>query len=346
MAGRICNTREGYLHENLGCHLLRSISVVAQVPAYDDVGIDALATLLRPRVKQLKYAEGGTFGVQFKAESVEAIRYNWDAKEGKVKDMGHLEWLNDLEIPFFIGVIDPEKASLALYTTQLLYECLLSDHRIEAVDLVFTREAAGAEDVDEDGLKKNVDVAGVVLEDVKVENITQPVVYLGPPILKFDIFTIRRKWFHKRAYDVMKAWLEIQTDNGLSRRLGYMDKVQWKTCAIPKRRGLKHSINPLGPDVCTDVLKALRTPIRCLAYELLAKGEGSEEAPVEDVMKVMRKYGLDPDAEGLIDQVRKVLLPFRGTNKLAREKAAAKAAANQGVQDGETASGTSGKVAT
>src|SRR5262249_26155938 len=147
-----------------------------------------------------------------------------------------------------------------------------------------------------------------------------------PPILHYDILAMEQEEFYQWAYDIMKAGLEIQLGNGLTRRLGYMDHVVWEPNKIPKRQGLKQPFNPLGPEVTLELLKTLRPPIGCFAFEMLAKGEGNDEAPVEAVIALMRKYGLDPDAEGLIDGTRHALLPFRETNKLAREKAAAKAA--------------------
>ena len=162
MTARVGNTRYGYLHENLGDHLLRAMSLVAPVPAYDDVGIDALATLLRPPVKALKYAEGGTFGVQFKAKSVKEIPFDLD-DEDNVKDKGHIEWLRDLEIPFFVGVVDSKKASIAIYTMQHAYRELCGGGGIQALTMVFGED--------------------------KAESIPfAPKIYFGPPIIEYDIF--------------------------------------------------------------------------------------------------------------------------------------------------------------
>lgn len=49
MSQRLANTRSGDLAEGMGIEMLRSIALVAPVPQPEDVGVDAFATLLKPR---------------------------------------------------------------------------------------------------------------------------------------------------------------------------------------------------------------------------------------------------------------------------------------------------------
>lgn len=295
MTARVCNTRFGYLHENLGHHLLRAMSLVAPVPAYEDVGIDALATLLQPPVNALKYAEGATFGVQFKAASVDAIPFNFD-EHGTFKEKGHIAWLKELRIPFFIGVIDSKRAAMLLYSTQHVYHTLLDKgERLRALTIVFEAEEANDDD-------------------------SEPSVFLGPPIVEYDILTAHEQGFCDWIYRVMKRWLEIETGNVLARDLGFIEKAKWKTNKVPRIVRLVAPVNPLGPDIRKEVLHALAAPLRCFAWEVLAKGENREHEEIKGVLRLMSKYGWKVNEAAFLKPIESVLLQFREANARAREK--------------------------
>src|SRR5438132_14267048 len=93
MAGRLrTNFRSGNLAENLGLLLLKGIAAVADVPRTEDIGLDAVATLLRRDADGNCYAED-SFGVQLKAASETSLEYT---------DHG-LTWFLGQSQPFFIG---------------------------------------------------------------------------------------------------------------------------------------------------------------------------------------------------------------------------------------------------
>ena len=69
MPGRLRTSfRSGNLAEHLGLLLLKGIAAVADVPRTEDVGLDAVATLLRRASDGNCYAEDG-FVVQLKSYS-------------------------------------------------------------------------------------------------------------------------------------------------------------------------------------------------------------------------------------------------------------------------------------
>src|SRR5213593_2535807 len=99
MPGRLRTSyRSGNLAEHLGLLLPRGIAAVAEVARTEDVGLDAVATLLRRDPDGNCYAEDG-FVVQLKSYSQTSIEY---------RDH-ELSWLLGQSQPMFIGrVLLPE----------------------------------------------------------------------------------------------------------------------------------------------------------------------------------------------------------------------------------------------
>src|SRR6266550_3449609 len=75
MPGRLRNSfRSGNLAKHLGLLLLKGIAAVADVARPEDIGLDAIATLLRRDKDGNCYAED-SFLVQLKAASVTSVQY-------------------------------------------------------------------------------------------------------------------------------------------------------------------------------------------------------------------------------------------------------------------------------
>src|SRR5207245_6469360 len=93
MPGRLRTSfRSGNLAEHLGLLLLKGIAAVADVPRTEDVGLDAVASLLRRDEDGNCYAED-SFVVQFKSDSATTVDY---------RDH-ELKWLLAQSQPMFIG---------------------------------------------------------------------------------------------------------------------------------------------------------------------------------------------------------------------------------------------------
>jgi hypothetical protein len=99
------NLRIGHRAEELGIELLRAFCAVAPLPQAEDVGFDAIGTILRSDGRFL-IAED-SFCVQFKAKSVWEIVY----------DKAGYDWLRKLSLPLFIGSVEISLQEVALYAT-------------------------------------------------------------------------------------------------------------------------------------------------------------------------------------------------------------------------------------
>jgi hypothetical protein len=107
MPGRLRTSyRFGNLAEHLGILLLKGIAAVAEVPRTEDVGLDAVANLLRRDQDGNCYAEDG-FVVQLKSHSTTLIEYREHA----------LSWLIGQSQPVFLGRVSLSDASISLYST-------------------------------------------------------------------------------------------------------------------------------------------------------------------------------------------------------------------------------------
>src|SRR6266404_2250950 len=107
MPGRLrTNFRSGNLAEHLGLLMLKGIAAVADVPRTEDIGLDAIATLLRRDADGNCYAEDG-FVVQLKSDAVASMEYR-----------GHeLTWFLGQSQPMFIGLVSMKVSSISLYST-------------------------------------------------------------------------------------------------------------------------------------------------------------------------------------------------------------------------------------
>src|SRR2546423_2198134 len=107
MPGRLRTSfRSGNLAEHLGLLLLKGIAAVADVPRTEDVGLDAVANLLRRASDGNCYAEDG-FVVQLKSHSETSIEY-----------CDHeLSWLLGQSQPMFIGRVSLKHSGISLHPT-------------------------------------------------------------------------------------------------------------------------------------------------------------------------------------------------------------------------------------
>ena len=105
MPGRLpTNFRSGNLAEHLGLLLLKGVAAVADVPRTEDIGLDAVATLLRRDADGNCYAED-SFVVQFKSDSDTSMAYR----------AYQLSWFLAQSQPMFIGLVS-RKDAVFLFT--------------------------------------------------------------------------------------------------------------------------------------------------------------------------------------------------------------------------------------
>jgi len=108
----LLNTRKGWENEKLAAYLLSRFSFVAQPTSIaDDLGSDFFCTIFEIQNSQSGaevIVPRSSFAVQVKS-SADII--SMDNK---------MDYLSNLEIPFFIGVLNQQEASMRVYSAELL----------------------------------------------------------------------------------------------------------------------------------------------------------------------------------------------------------------------------------
>ena len=103
--------RTGWENENLAMYLLSRISFIANpVSVGDDIGSDVLCTLFEPRTLNgsVQLFPLHSFAIQIKS--------SFDALEATNK----IEYLDGLELPFFLGVAQQSDLSLSVFSGEFL----------------------------------------------------------------------------------------------------------------------------------------------------------------------------------------------------------------------------------
>lgn len=110
-------TRSGWENEHLASFLLSQFSFLSHpLTVADDLGVDFLCTLFEPKTidNQVQLFPKQAFAIQIKSSP------------DPVEVEGRLAYLRGLEVPFFLGVVDQPKASLSIYSGELLPEFFAS----------------------------------------------------------------------------------------------------------------------------------------------------------------------------------------------------------------------------
>lgn len=232
------NLRRGNSTEDLGINLLQGFAAVAPVPRTQDVGIDAIATLLRRMDGRQLIAEDSIF-VQLKASSVRKISYDETA----------IDWLEELQLPFFIGSVDAKRSEMSLFSIHHLTQLFDSDNPLGQVELYLDLE---------DWHARNLEGFGVR-------------VYIGPPILKWSTVQCAAPEFLDSAYSVMCQWSHVEKTNIILRKMGRSIICRCKTGEPPTHdsytsgpahgdNSLQSAIDLLGPALSRVAAETLRTP--------------------------------------------------------------------------------------
>lgn len=196
------NLRSGDLAEELGLLLLQQLALVAPVPRTEDVGIDAVATLMRDFDNRRYFAEDNFF-VQIKSESVASVEY----KDHQVK------WLYDLELPFFIATVSRKTSSIQLFCAHRLSNAFITNHDRSKVILHLDEMSTTDELVGEND-----------------EN-----VHIGPPVLEWSISSLESDdSFQQVFYEILKKHIGIYKKNLASQKIGWVDLLRWKPNKKPE----------------------------------------------------------------------------------------------------------------
>src|SRR5262245_1350772 len=122
--------RSGDWNEDLGILMLKGFAAVASVPRPEDFGLDAIATLLRNQEESgYLYAED-SFYVQLKSASTKKIIYKND----------EIQWLRDMQLPFFIGVVKKGDCSIQLFPGHKLNQMLIQTRKYKELHVFFSEQ--------------------------------------------------------------------------------------------------------------------------------------------------------------------------------------------------------------
>jgi hypothetical protein len=261
MAGRRHKDfRSGDLNEELGVLLLKGLAAVASVPRPEDVGIDAIATLLRDGPNDMLIAED-SFYVQFKSAGDRKVRY-----------VDHeVRWLESLKLPFFLASIRKQDSAIDLYATHGLSKVILEGAYSE-INLFLDSEPREPADLQ----KRSV--------------------FVGPPLISWSTLDLARAEFGPWAYSILKPYLEAEQRNIVYRGIRYIEIISWVTGKPPRcQEGSMLIQSTVSND---DVLRALRdmTPhLLAVANHAMSRRDRHAMEICIEMINHMRDIGFDPD---------------------------------------------------
>jgi len=206
MPGRLRSSfRSGNLAELLGLLLLKGIAAVAEVARPEDVGLDAIATLLRRDDDGNCYAED-SFVVQLKSASAKSIKYQDH----------ELDWFVGQSQPMFIGLVSLDRAQISLYPTLFVNHAVLSLHA-RKVTVRF-----GASDLPPF-------FAGQEWSAWKGEPDDGATVWLGAPLLQWTLDDVVDDDWAKRTYDILKSFIAVAQREIELLSFGQCSVLSWST---------------------------------------------------------------------------------------------------------------------
>lgn len=264
--------RSGDLNEELGILLLKGLAAVAPVPRPEDIGFDAIATLLLEGPKDFLIA-ANSFYVQFKSSA-----------DRKVKYQDHeVRWLEGLKLPFFIGSVRKADSAIDLYAAHRLSQVLI-ESQYEEIELVLDPE--------------NKVFFGV---EPKTEDATGQGrrVNIGPPLLSWSSMDLAKPEFARRACPFLKVYLEAEQRNIDYRRIRYIEVISWITNEEPRcNQGSIHYQN-ISQEEILRVLRSTAPHIWALSTRAWLTNDRSALELVVKLIDFMRRSGFDPDPNGI-----------------------------------------------
>lgn len=274
MAGRLRKSyRDGNLSEHLGLLLLKGVAAVAEVPRTEDVGLDAVATLLRRDVDGNCYAEDG-FVVQLKSSKTRPVEYR-----------GHsLSWLIRQTQPMFIGLVSLSDSSIELYPTlhanQAVFAC-----EAESVTLHFEKS------------KHPYPWAG------KPEK--SATVWLGEPLLKWTVADLTEKAVMEKAYQILKKFLSIARHEYELLSFGQCSDLSWTTNDLGSIQTSFRMIKG-QPDDLKSLAEQCKPGLRSLLFHGLGLPEERRDKlmiPLLTLVVALRDLGVEVDPLNIFTRI-------------------------------------------
>ena len=264
------NLRRGNNTENLGLHLLRGIGAVAPVPRDQDVGVDAVVTLLK-RDEGRRLLAGSNVFVQLKSSSIRSIVFTED----------DTEWLHRLELPYFIGSVNSVDASIALYAV----------HALRHFGTLYTRSELCLDATPGciNAVADDTEFTEWVHDDQKNPKAK---VFLGPPILEWTMSDVCSRGFLTESNRVLEAWASLFHENKMLESFGEAQVVSWETGDVPNTRG---SIGAYSPrDRSRDsAVRLFNLALKRISIEASLDGDVTAIRSLLDAVTYFKKYGVE-----------------------------------------------------
>lgn len=291
MPGRLQKDfRAGNLAEKLGVLLIKSVAAVADVPRPEDVGLDAIATLLRPDEDGNYYAED-SFVVQLKSASTTSISYH-----------GHeLKWLIGQSLPMFIGLVSLKESSISLYPTIHVNHAVLIMHA-EWVTVRF-----------------GISTIPPLLHwhkwsPWKGEEDGGATVWLGEPLLVWRLSEITQPDWIRNTYTVFKRFLTLARREIALLTLGQCSLLNWSTNdanSVTSQSGIMKGVRDelcsiaqqCGPYLHALMLHAMNSSSETADSLMLSLGTAIDS---------LRKMGADVDPDNLFEKLFSILERRKG----------------------------------
>lgn len=287
MPGRLLNSfRSGNIAEHLGLLLLKGIAAVAEVARPEDIGIDAIATLLRKDEDGNSYGED-TFFVQLKSASYSKLEY---------KDH-ELEWLVSQQLPMFIGLVSLEKSQISLYPTIFVNQAVLSLHA-QKVTIRF-----GKSDIDPF-------LAGQKWTAWKSEPDNAATVWLGEPLLQWAITDLVDVEWAKQAYEILKKFITVAQIELELVSLGQYSIVDWKTndaSSITSKSGVIKG----HPDDLESIVERVSPHLQSIMTHAFVRNDDLGNKLAISLLAFansLREVGIEIDSENLFGKLFSALL--------------------------------------
>lgn len=257
-AKRGINLRSGDLAEQLGLLILQNIALVAPVPRTEDVGVDAVVTLLEDH-NQYNHIATDSFFIQIKSISSDEIPYKPD----------EIKWLFELELPFFIGRVDRSRQSIDLYCCHRLSEAYLGNN--DRQDQLI------------------IDFKDHHLEDFIIKGNT---VSVGPPVLSIRLSECESEDKRNEFITLCKSHIIAEKFNLQHRKSGLIYALTWKegdkvdvNPVIPYKLSPQKNIRGVA-----DILRDNNPYLVSLAFESLKSWDASGLETVIKDLEGIRDY--------------------------------------------------------
>lgn len=282
MVGRLRTSfRSGNINEDLRILLLKGLAAVAEVPRTEDVGADAVASLLRYDVDGNCYAED-SFVVQLKSQSASEVTYS-----------GHeLDWFLHQSLPMFLGVVSKTDATIALYPTICGNHAAKSLH---ANTVIFRFESS----------PHQMPWNGITDTDTAIA-------WLPEPLLTWTLTDIGNPEWRSKTYGVMKRFLQIVRTEQYLMSLGHISKIEWKRNDVESLQS-EFMMSKGGRDdlpTISETLAPCLSAISMLACMEPYEARASILLPALGLAHALRQLGHEVDPS---NRILKMLQPQEGT---------------------------------